>query len=687
MRRTFVRDGSRFRRGWLNTAPLLLSLVACTKGSEGGASTADKPTPPSPSGVQAAPTSPASAAASSSAATAPAAAPAPASDKPSAPRGGSEVVANWEAAYRAAIGIRPAATPPAPPKPPYPACANVDARAYLSKKFSAAVAAATSRYDAAKREYAEVRAAEELRDGALTRSMNAAMASGSFIDGSPARELVKPQAAGATSPVRGTDLGGGSEGAAFRTELAKHSEARSSFTCSVMTAMRTVQPPDARLRAAGRTTPMREVDLLACELGNGLRVLIEAPVAAARATVTAQGDSAVIDRWAVRAPAYLEPSLAAHLEASKGKVADSLKNVTIEVHGVSHLQRFDHGSPAYEALKKKGMPMRPAIPVAEWSNLWVASFEHACEDEGLGCKENDGLEAPLVKCATKCPDLTPPAGVATEAAKGIAAAPSTGEGRAIDCTKVPRGEEPTRGRWEDAALTVDPMLCKNVPGPLGKGFFARAVQNAKTLRSFPAPGAAAAFETLTFENAPIVEAWRAEVAKRGGIEPFSCTVVELGQEVNPPDWPVLTAALKASGEKTEEASMYNVVCTGDEKSHLGNILLMIPSYDAWAVVDGTTVKSYSAQRHGHFAPDMRGKMLEVGIGTTLKIQSVGRLARIPEFTIAFGERRSGPVWVASLAKFQCPHEGLGCDRLDGASQPMVQVEKPVACDIEGFPYP
>ena len=86
---------------------------------------------------------------------------------------------------------------------------------------------------------------------------------------------------------------------------------------------------------------------------------------------------------------------------------------------------------------------------------------------------------------------------------------------------------------------------------------------------------------------------------------------------------LLGAAYAAHQRTTTEASNWNIACEGDENSHLGTIWTFVSSSRAWAVVQYGKVTGYEFVHHGFYAPELREELLDVGIGTKLRIEGLG----------------------------------------------------------------
>jgi hypothetical protein len=431
------------------------------------------------------------------------------------------------------------------------------------------------------------------------------------------------------------------------------------------------------MRAAGISPmpPAAYVDMVSCQEMSSpprLAVVLEVPVHLPQAKVSAANGEATIESYSFTPSPGLDPAL---VTASEGNVGSTLRDRIIEVSGVKRLARGEHGAPAYAILQKRNMPMRLAIDTAEYKQVWIASFDQVCADEGMACKPSAPSAAPSIKLLGKYEPEKP---TATPTARAQVAPPRA---------------EPGVGRWEASAREADRSLSDPKASHASAwedGFFPTAAAGAMLLKTFPAPGKPADLTPPPPETNPLLASFRDALARRGGPSAFLCQVKDMGQEPNAPRSPLIQAALESKGQKTDEASQWNIMCEGDDTSHLGTILVIVPSYLAAAVIDGGAIKEYRLEHHGHFAPEIRDKLIDIATGSTLEIGGVGRFARSELKNSNFGRTFDPPpMWTVSLAKWQCPHEGAGCTQFEGVSMPMVRPAPGglKMCEVSNRVYP
>jgi hypothetical protein len=599
----------------------------------------------------------------------------------------------WEQARAAVLDDRPErpVVKTKQLKPLYPACANHDARKYLRDKlgddYRKALADAERENEAARKEadaeWEKANAAWE--KGA--KQLDKTLASGAYatvVEGAVEPASFGP--AGKTASLKPAAAEDDESRKAFRAALAKLPDWKKPFQCEVIAAMRLPRILDARTREAAKAKGVSPeptnapVDLIACGPPHGgyMAVLIEIPVYVAKAKVAVEGESARIEGYTFENEPYADEELRKLFEA---KQHEQLEGRLIEVRGVSRLYRGPGEGFTFGMLQMRGVDYGTGQSLSSRNPLWIATFERPCIDEGLPCSGKAGGEAPMVKLLPLPEEKEEPA----EERKAEPSRPTKERKRDRPATKLP---EPDRGIWENAAREADPSLAEIGlhRQPWSQGVFPKLLDKAAIMKSFPKAGAAAGLVPPPEEDDSVLEAFRAALEKRGGIKPWTCTVREMGQEINPPKSDLIDAALDHAGKSTEEASQYNIVCRGDEQSFLGSILLFVPSYLAAAVVDGDNVKEYRLSHHGHFDESLREKLMKVGIGSKLEITGVGRLWRSETRNVVFRQKWPLPMWGASVGHWQCPHEGAGCGQYDGVKMPVVKAKKIEWCDVEGYSY-
>ena len=548
----------------------------------------------------------------------------------------------WEQAREAALGEEPSKRRVVQRQvpPPYPDCANHDARILLKAKFGSAFEdrkreaekQTRSEEAAANQEYEPARVAYEKKGVAFSK----AMAGGLFLGAPTALQVASFQAVGhpvslLQSPAESTEL------ASVRQEMAPRSGAKASFECRLMGVQRVVRTVDSRAGYAGEIAKSENIDLLVCEAAQpsaNVRVVIEVPTRMIQAVVKRDGDGATVEKYVKQEEPVAGPQLRKLIDDLLANPSAPIPTQrTVRVTGASQLKWYLHGAPAYAQLKGLGMTGKLAIAAAEYKNVWHIGFKYACADQGLGCTERDGLEPPTVEV------------VASKDAVAAAAPASP-------VPTVADGPNPRNlGRWEEAARAAEPTLAASAdPAALGQGFFPSLIQNAASLKILVSPGKESPVELATAQSDRFGARFRDELAKLGGPAAFVCDVIDFGQETNPPPLPIVDAALSARGERLDvEAPMYNIACRGDENSYVGSILVYVPTHAAWAVAsrDGerATIREYSLQRHAYFSADLKDSLLQLGIGTRLRISNVARLARKGSRLSVHGKWLDGPVWI------------------------------------------
>lgn len=664
-RRSDVRGASCQRR----LAAITIAVVGTTAGL-GGCGQGDQPPPPVASSASAS----ASGSGSSSAAKAPRKAPP------------TWAPLLWEAAYQRAKGREP-------PRPiveeavpeVVPPCANRSGRVFLREKFKdeyARQVVATDRQNEERRREADKQWLPKQQEWLKAATALAATLKAGVFPAKVAGAAMLSQygAAGSKSPIAAISFDEGPGVEAFRDALAKTPGWDAPFRCQILGAKRTVRAASPKTKAAlqgqkaggGGTVA---IDQITCEEISGppLRIVVEVPGVVAKAKVTVADGSATIGGYEVVERPGLDPKLAAALE---GGGTYALAGAVIEVGGVGKLARAEHGALAFAMLQDRGMEMQLAVKSAEHKNVWVASFDRACSDEGLGCTYGDGRAAPSVKYIA---DSVP-----TDVER---AAPA-----ADDAYELPPPSEQL-GCWERAARAADPSIVDDPASlheePWRHGLFPRLVENAKRPESYGDVGGRMSLDPPDADVGPILAKFRAALVEAGGMGPFTCEVLDMGEEINSLPIPVVEAALKARGQSLEGAWSWNIVCKGDEKSHLGTVVLYVPSYAAWAKLDKGTIADYHLERYGYFSPELRTMMLDIGKGTLLEVRGAARLLRTETKYVVLGQSWPTPIWRAYLYDWQCPAAGAGCAHLDGLAPPLVTVAPNglKRCEVTNHVYP
>jgi hypothetical protein len=626
----------------------------------------------------------------------------------------------WESAYQAALGPDPVLCGVTSAEEisgssgckdrvelPYVECSNVDARGVLERRHRDAFATrkVNLQREAAKREEEESAIWLPKKQAWIEqkKAMDAALQAGIVLWSPPPAAKV-PLSYGAPGTIVNLEpaLSSDPNARKMRDALAPYTAATDPIECEVMHVARIPRKLDPRevhaAVAAGKAAPSSsQSDVLTCwfsEAGRySLALVLEIPVSPVRAKLSRSGDKGTVDGYEP-AETVAEGALAAQLA---GKNSD-LAGRTIRVQGIRRLQRFTHGAFAYKYLKDRGVPMQMAIKTAEYKQVWIARFERACADVIEGCPRDDGLGEPRVSLVDEV--------VEPETSEASATAPPAKRKR-----KAPR--KGGRGLWEDAVRAVDP---EGNESAWERGLFVRPVEGAASLAKLGKPGEEAKIEQVTESPSEPVLRFREELQNLGGLRPFLCRVVEIGQEPNAPASPVQDAAMKAHGTTREIATQLQILCRGDQDSFDGPVLLFVPSYAAWAEVEGTgdeaKVKGYHLEKLGWFDPWLRQNLpFGVGIsdegatgdilnpaatfgqppepvtGTVLRVKAVNRLARRTGSNVAFGQGQGPVMWYASLGKMLCPHTGVGCDAQDGIKAPAIETVRGVPCDPEKFTYP
>ena len=593
----------------------------------------------------------------------------------------------WEAAYAMAKGReppRPIVEEAAPEL--IPACANRSGRVYLREKYQdeyAKQVVATEKENTERRKTADAdwlpKQQEWLKSATVLASVFKGGVFPSKVPDATSLSQYGPLGSKGSLQKRAFDEGVGVD--AFREALTKLPGWDAPFRCRILGAKRTQQPASPRTKAALQAQkaaggPVVPVDQITCEEISGapLRIVVEVPAFLGIAKISVAGTDATIESYELAERPGLDPKIAAALD---GGDTWTLAGAVIEVSGVSRLARADHGALAFAMLKDRGMEMQFAIKSAENKNVWVANFDKACGDEGLGCTYGDGRAAPAVKY------------ISDSVSKDPKPEPSASADESFELPAESEGF----GRWERAARAADPSIAQDPSSyhdePWAAGFFPALVQSAQRPDSYGAPGIAVNLSAPPSETNPVLSKFRAALADAGGMGTFTCTVQDMGEEINSLPIPVVDAALKAKGETLNGAWSWNVVCKGDAKSHVGTVVLYVPSYLAWAQVEQGKIRDYHLERYGYFAPELREIMLDVGKGTVLEVSGAARLLRTETKYVVLGQEWSTPVWRAYLYDWQCPADGVGCKLLDGQTPPMI---KPAAgglkkCDVMNRIYP
>jgi hypothetical protein len=604
-----------------------------------------------------------------------------ATGEPTAPPKGPWTPDLWEKMYLAIEGEEPKSgyVPQGIPLR-WPSCAHFSGREYLREKFKADFARVTVETNKLNSEReAELEGAALPKRQAWIAAKNDLLRdfkTGVYPVTKRAVSLDTYGAAGSTAKlVQGPEPGVGVS--AFQQAFAAEPRASKPFKCAVTHASRSSRALDARsreaFRAEGAAAPAAgSVDQITCfavEDGTHeiapytVAIVLEIPSFEARAKVKVAGDQATIEGYSrVDLPGVDET-----LRAALNGDPSSLVGKVLEVSGYRKLYRGPAGALGYALLKERNVAMQQAVRTAETGRVWVVSFERACADEGVACEELS--TAPSIRVVGDRPPAPAP---------------------------VPRApapvEERPAGRWEAAAIEADPSLPETNSAhddPWGKGFYAAVVDGAMTLDSYPAPGKPAKLVPFASPASPILDGFRAALAKRGGFEPFECVVADMGEEIDPEPYPLLIAARSAAGKDTAGVPRWNIVCTGDAKSHHGTVVVTVPTDLVWAELEAGNVKGYHLEPQGAFAPELRDKLLDVGVGSKLAIHGRGRLSRSMLKNVVFREERGFPVWRLDLTQPQCPHAGAGCTLQDGAEAPYVRVVKDglVACPVTTAVYP
>ena len=558
------------------------------------------------------------------------------------------------------------------PAPIHPSCANHEARNIASKKYGAAyekaagAAAATlvERQRKLDEAYAPMVLGWERARATLAHDLGAGLFLGDItnafqLDGYPAAGESVAKAAFKDAPVT----------ARMRTALA--GGGRAPFECTVAAVGRAADEDfrfGAKSGAAGSP-----VDWVLCDSQDLVNVALELVKAKPVANAKPNGERATIANYDA-SPDIADAALRGLLDKASSDPS-ALVGAKLKVSGVAHVWHFPDAVETASKLALLGAPAR--IIDGTVAGTWIAAFDHACEARGLGCTEGDGLTAGSVSLAAP----PPPAG-------------SAGAGTDVVAHAAGHGDTKSQGLWESAVLAVDPKVELHPSNsPWQNGFFAADPKSAFTLSKPGANGAEVFKVPVPERKSKLVDGWRAEIGKRGGMQPFTCTVGDLGQRARDEN-PILRAALQATGAvRAEKRDYIDILCTGDENSFDGPIVVSVPTYAAWAAVDMGSdpikgkVREWKAEHHGMFEPSLREKLADVAAGTVLTIAAAPRLTRYSFNAFGIDSELSGIVWVVDLGGFECPYEGLGCALFDGAKLPVVTVAKLESCAASSYVWP
>ena len=605
----------------------------------------------------------------------------------------------WEASYDAVSGEAPTRSDMSEAVAEcYPPCANYDARTFLTDKYKGvreqraveALRRSKDKQKAADEDFGPKAVAQSDRATALRIAIAAGMFPVVLAEGA---QLGSYGAVGSTAPIKAPAvIGTGPELDAFRAELVKRPGWDDPFQCQVLGWARVPRRSgdrEANALGAGKSG-QNEADLLACTVtrgGSTLTILLEAPVTPIRVTATRTGDRAKIDGYEVVPGAFLDAEVRKRIDAAKASgTQDGVAGITVEVQGIGRLQRHKHGALAYAALQERGMPNRMAITAAEYKHLWVATFEYQCESPGLGCKEFDGRLAPSVRMVTSPQQPVPEEGKKEAKAETKPAEKPT----APNPAPAPPAPGVVYGRWEDEARKVDMFGAVSSQGYWKRNLPTTLLADAVSVKRFGAPGLEVALAPSEYRDHEVIARWREGVKKAGGFEPIRCTLVDLGHRTRVAPTPVFTAALENAKETAGERPAMHLICTGDDATFRGKIVVEVPSHAAWMEGeksgDKATIKGYHLDRHGYFPADLRDKLMDVGVGTVLKISNYAAVRRVPDYIETMAQGMTGPVWVVALDAWQCPHEGLGCAQFDGGKAPTIEVVELRACEASTFEY-
>jgi hypothetical protein len=120
---------------------------------------------------------------------------------------------------------------------------------------------------------------------------------------------------------------------------------------------------------------------------------------------------------------------------------------------------------------------------------------------------------------------------------------------------------------------------------------------------------------------PTLDAFRAALAKRGGLEPFACDVLDMGEQLGPTGSPL--------NPKADGSGRWDLVCRGDAKSHQGTVVVSVAGPQA-------------------FAPELRDQLLDVGRGTKFVVSGSGPMKRSMLKYVVLRSAWSTPVWRLDL---------------------------------------
>lgn len=587
---------------------------------------------------------------------------------------GTPSPALWDTAFSELLGKTPRRPEPtAAIGAPYPHCANSEARAVASARYGEAygraVASAAAGLVERQRE-ADAAWIPNMLGWERARALIAADSSAGVylgkVDG--VRRVQLPAATEEAMEL--APLNEGASAARLRSSLGDGGSRP--FECEVVDVARS-NPG----RADSLVDAPEQVDWVSCRPRGASLVVLAIPSARRRAVVAVTGDRASVKGHEPLAD-VADPALRALLDAAVAKPRVASK-ATLKVSGVSRIWRAPSVTGTAGVLLQLGGPVPFADRIRE--GFWIAAFDRACQAQGLGCDVEDGLSAAAVSL------VSPPQ--ATTPAPSADARPKQTESSA-----VPARSEAEVGRWEAAVLAVDPEVERHPSNsPWQNGFFSSAPGGALGLTRPPRVGERVTPTPVAERSSRLVDAWRDDMNQRGGVVPFRCTVVDLGQRMRG-QLPFLRAALAASGEPRKEARDYiDIICRGDEQSYKGTIVVMVPAYASWAIVevDGSgskgQVREYKLEHHGFFDPSLRGKLVDIGAGTVLNIAAAPRITRSSFNGYGIDQEIPGTVWAVDLGGFRCAHEGLGCPLFDGAALPLVTAERLNTCAASSHEWP
>ena len=469
-------------------------------------------------------------------------------------------------------------------------------------------------------------------------------------------------------------------GERFRKALA--GGGRAGFQCALTHAAR-VANGESRLEGNGfKAGP---VDWVTCDLAGGDsvdRVAIELPRGRPIPIVARKGDA-----LSVKEIEYASDPTDAALRSLLERVADgdqsAIRGATIRVSGVSHVWHFPNAVETAAKIAMLGAP-NPVIDSIT-DGTWIVAFDPPCEAKGLGCQVEDVAEPGAVKFV------------------GYSAVPSAKPTPSIHQPSIHKHQpdrlptlavEETRGLWEDAVLAVDPKANEpNSKSPWNAGFYSTNPNSAFSLEDLPATGDEVTKIPVLEGTNTLIDGWRREIKKRGGVGSFRCTVMDLGQRHR--DWSaIMRAALKETRTPRVEArDILDIVCQGDADSYVGPIVVSVPTYAAWAVIEASSdpmkgkVRKWNAEHHGWFEPRLREQLVDVAAGTVLEIKAMPRLTRYLSGAFGIESEIPGVVWGVDLREFACPYEGLGCPLFDGVTLPVITAKTLESCPASSYVWP